>query len=78
MKKKEATCKDVIHHICENLGEEMNSEKCRGIKEHLEKCTDCQQYFKSVEMTIECYRKYNIELPKEAHNRLMNFLGLEE
>jgi predicted anti-sigma-YlaC factor YlaD len=56
----------------------MNSEKCRGIKEHLEKCMDCQEYFKSVEMTIECYRKYNIELPKEAHNRLMNFLGLEE
>jgi len=71
-------CKDVMQHICESLGEELNSEKCIEIKNHLEECTDCQNYFKSVEITIDCYRKYNVELPAEAHDRLMKFLGLEE
>ncbi|HVO73836.1 MAG TPA: hypothetical protein VMT35_07420 [Ignavibacteriaceae bacterium] len=78
MKKKDVSCKDVMHHICENLAEDMNSEKCKNIKEHLEKCKDCQEYLKSVEMTIDCYKKYNVDLSKEAHNRLMNFLGLDE
>ncbi len=78
MKKKQVTCKDVMHHICENLREGLNSERCREIKEHLDSCSSCQEYFKSVELTIECYQKYNIELPKEAHERLMSFLGLDE
>jgi predicted anti-sigma-YlaC factor YlaD len=76
MKKKPVECKDVMNHICENLHEGLNSERCREIKKHLDNCSSCQEYFKSVELTIECYQKYNIDLPKEAHDRLMNFLGL--
>ena len=72
------TCKEVMHHICENLKEDFNSERCRTIREHLDKCSECQDYFKSVELTIECYKKYNIDLPKEAHDMLMSILGLEE
>jgi predicted anti-sigma-YlaC factor YlaD len=78
MKEKQVSCKDVMHHVCENLGEGLNSERCKEIKEHLDKCPECQQYFKSVELTIECYKKYNIDLSKEAHERLINFLGLDE
>jgi predicted anti-sigma-YlaC factor YlaD len=70
------SCKDVMKHVCESLGEDLNSDKCRDIKQHLDDCPGCQNYFKSVEKTIEFYRNYNIELPKEAHNRLMSTLGL--
>ncbi|HLG33162.1 MAG TPA: hypothetical protein VI362_08970 [Ignavibacteriaceae bacterium] len=72
------TCKEVMQHICENLGEQLNSEKCAEIKNHLENCTHCKEYFKSVEITIECFKKYNVELPKDAHRRLMDFLNLNE
>ena len=72
------TCKEVMQHICQNLGHELNSEKCIEIKNHLDKCTHCQEYFKSVEITIECFKKYNVELPKDAHQRLMEFLNLDE
>jgi hypothetical protein len=72
------TCKHVMQHICENLGEELNSEKCVEIKKHLESCPHCKEYFKSVEITIECFKKYNVQIPGEAHNRLMKMLGLEE
>jgi predicted anti-sigma-YlaC factor YlaD len=67
-----------MKHVCESLGEELNSEKCKELKAHLEKCEDCQDYFKSVELTIDCYKKYNVELPEDAHNRLMSLLGLKE
>jgi len=72
------TCKDVMNHICDNLGEELNSPRCIAIKEHLNGCTSCQSYFKNVEVTIDFYKKYNVTLPDEAHNRLIDFLGLKD
>jgi len=72
------TCKEVMNHICDNLGEELNSPRCIAIKEHLSNCPSCRCYFKNVEVTIDFYRKYNVALPDEAHNRLLDFLGLKE
>jgi len=71
-------CKDVMAHICDNLGEELNSEKCFLIKTHLEDCDNCQHYFNSIETTIEFYKKYNVNLSEEGHERLIEFLGLKE
>jgi predicted anti-sigma-YlaC factor YlaD len=78
MNEQKIDCKDVMKHICESLSEELNSEKCVEIRKHLERCPECQNYFKSVEITIDCYRKYNVKLPEDAHNRLMKFLELDE
>ncbi len=72
------TCKEVMTHICDNLGEELGSPACIEIKAHLESCDNCQHYFKSVETTIQFYRKYNVNISEEAHNRLVEFLGLKE
>ncbi len=78
MNETKVSCKDVVHHICESLGEELNSAKCIAIKEHLDRCSDCKNYFKSVEITIDFYKKYEVELPPKAHERLMSVLGLSE
>lgn len=77
MKEKEITCKDVINHICESLGEDLNSAHCAAIKKHLSECSSCSNYYKTVEMTIDLYKKYNVELPENAHERLMKSLGLK-
>jgi hypothetical protein len=29
-------------------------------------------------VTIDFYKKYNVTLPDEAHNRLIDYLGLKE
>jgi predicted anti-sigma-YlaC factor YlaD len=76
--KKRVTCTDVAKHICENLNEGLNSEKCRAIKKHLEDCPNCMKYFESVEKTIRFYKKYDVNLSKDAHQRLMNMLGLND
>jgi len=78
MKKEKISCKDVMKYVCENLGESLNDEKCVEIKKHLDSCPKCRDYFKSVEITIECYRKYNVQVSGETHDRLMKLLGLNE
>lgn len=78
MSEKKVTCQEVMEHICESLGEELESEKCVSIKSHLDECPGCQNYFKSIEFTIDCYRQYDAKMPKDAHKKLMDFLGLEE
>lgn len=77
-KKIKVTCLEVMNHICDSLGEDLNSERCRDIKSHLEKCNDCSNYYKTVQMTIDYYKKYNVKLPNEAHNRLISFLNLDK
>jgi predicted anti-sigma-YlaC factor YlaD len=72
------TCKEVMGHICDNLGEQLNSPRCISIKVHLENCGHCRSYFKSVETTIEFYKEYNVTLPEDAHSQLISFLGLKE
>ena len=78
MSEHKPNCKDVMQHICESLGEELNSERCVEIKLHLDNCPDCKEYFKTVELTIDLYKRYNVEIPKAAHSRLMNFLDLSD
>lgn len=72
------SCKEVMSHICESLGEDFNSPKCLAIKEHLAECPDCTNYFRSVGKTIEFYKNYDCELSPDTHKRLMDFLGLGE
>ncbi|MFC2135308.1 zf-HC2 domain-containing protein [Bacteroidota bacterium] len=78
MKKDKISCKEVMHHICDNLGEELNSPKCVAIKEHLEQCDNCQKYYDSIELTIDLYKKYDIHIAEDVHDRLMDHLGLKE
>ena len=78
MNEQKISCKEVANHICENLGEQLDSPNCKTIKEHLEECSYCRDYFSSVEKTIDFYRKYNINMPDEAHKRLMDCLGLND
>jgi predicted anti-sigma-YlaC factor YlaD len=78
MNKQKPKCKDVMQHICESLGEDLDSDRCVAIKHHIDNCTDCKTYFKTVEITIDYYKKYNVSMPQDAHSRLMNFLQLTD
>ncbi len=75
--KQKITCKQVMFHICENMGEDLDSPKCVEIKEHLEECDNCKKYFKSLESTIQFYKVYNVQISEDAHKRLLNALGLD-
>lgn len=78
MHEHKTTCKKVMNHICDHLGEDLDSPKCVAIKEHLEECENCQKYFSSVENTIKFYKLYDVKISDDAHTRLMNALGLKD
>ena len=78
MSKDKVNCKEVMQHVCESLGEDLNSDRCVAIKKHLDDCSGCQSYFETVEITIDYYRKYNAKMPVDAHKRLMKFLDLDD
>ena len=78
MKKLEITCKMVMDHLCDNLGEDLNSPKCVDIKVHLESCPSCQKFFNTINSTVEFYKKYNVKLDDEGHKKLLSILGLNE
>lgn len=74
--KEKVSCKEVMRYVCECLAQDTSSDRCIALKDHLEECQECKEYFKSVELTIDCYRKYSVDLPENAHKKLMNFLKL--
>ena len=78
MHEHKATCKEVMSHICDSLGEDINSPKCIEIKQHLDDCNNCKKYFNSVENTIEFYKLYNVEISSDAHKRLLDCLDLSD
>ncbi|HKI77566.1 MAG TPA: zf-HC2 domain-containing protein [Ignavibacteriaceae bacterium] len=78
MNESNVTCKEVMNHICDSLGEDLDSPKCVAIKSHLSECSNCRNYFTSVEKTIKFYQMYNLDVPEESHKRLMKKLGLDE
>lgn len=76
--KHKTKCKDVMNHICDNLGEDLDSPKCIAIKEHLHSCGKCQKYYKSINITIESYKTYEVKITDDVHNNLMKYLGLDD
>jgi len=78
MAQHKTTCKEVMRYICDNLGEDLDSQKCVAIKEHLDNCGSCQKYFKTVDLTIQLYQKYEVKVTDKTHKNLMEFLGLDD
>ncbi|MCF6268626.1 MAG: hypothetical protein L3J41_02845 [Melioribacteraceae bacterium] len=72
------TCKEVMNHICDSLGEEFDSPHCIALKHHLESCGSCQKYYKSISHTIQVYKTYEWKISTETHNKLLDFLGLDD
>jgi len=77
MNKDKSSCHEVMNHICDNLGEDINSPKCVVFKKHLEGCADCRQYFDSVKSTISLFSSERLELNDKAYNELLKFLKLD-
>ncbi len=78
MKETNTNCNDVMNHICENLGQDVDSPNCVAIKNHLKSCNNCQKYLKSIGLTIELYKNYNAEISDDMHNRLLDVLGISD
>ncbi len=71
-------CRKVYRYICDNLDEKLDSPRCRQIRRHLDGCPECQEYLKSIKLTVKLYRAAPPpQIPAATHNRLMKVLNLE-
>lgn len=76
MKFEQVNCKDVMIHICENLNEDIDSDRCRAMRHHIEQCETCRDYGSSIECIIEWYREYDPGFTPDQHNDLLKKLDL--
>ncbi len=68
-------CPNLFNRICDELGENIDSELCRELKEHVEGCEDCRCCLKSIRKTVHLYRKLPEEqVPNDVTDRLIKML----
>ncbi len=69
---KHLTCKESLAHICAEMDEHIESQKCREIKKHLEACPNCAAYLDSLKKTVRLYREYPCpKLPRRCRKELL-------
>lgn len=69
-------CGDVYLHICDHLDEDINSERCRLIRQHLATCPHCTEYLKSIKQTITLYRALPPpRIPSGTHRELFKTIS---
>ncbi len=78
MKEEKQSTKDLLKCICGHLGEDLDKLNAEELKELVGQNEECKKFLKSLNLTVECYQKYNVEVNKDMHNRLIDYLGLKE
>jgi hypothetical protein len=69
------SCADVYEHLCDNLDEQLESEKCREIKAHIMECENCTALLHSLKKTISFYRNYPTPaLSRQARSELFSVI----
>ncbi len=72
-------CSKILEQICDELAEDMNSELCHKIKEHLEICPDCRNQVNSMRTTVNLYQCLKEkQVPQNIHERLVKLLNIPE
>lgn len=51
----------IMDELCNYLGEDLDSPMCQELKEHVDNCTICQNYIKSVKSTVLILKKLEEE-----------------
>jgi anti-sigma factor RsiW len=65
-------CDTTFRHICDNLDEDLDSPRCRQIRQHLEACPDCRAYLDSMKKTVLLFREYPDPLLPTAVRRKLH------
>ena len=75
----EKECFKNIDEICDALDEDLDSEVCREIKNHLDACPRCCAQVDSLRKTVHLYQHAeNVQVPSTVDNRLWKILNLQK
>jgi len=70
------SCEEVHEYLCSQFGDDTDSERCRAVLSHLEKCPDCARYCNSIEKMIGLYRAASPSFSEQAKEVLLKSLGI--
>jgi hypothetical protein len=67
-------CDQVVNYVCDDIEVSRSSPVCRQIREHLANCPDCSKYVQSLRKTVKLYQTYEVTVPHDLHERVMQSL----
>ena len=71
-------CDEILNKICDELGEDINSDMCAEIRAHLKECSECREQVTSVRQTVDLFRCLkDKDVPGSVHERLIKMLNVE-
>ena len=68
------SCDQVVNYVCDDIEVSRNSPVCSQIREHLAHCPVCSKYVHSLRKTVKLYQTYEVTIPPNLHERLMQSL----
>ena len=69
-------CDDILIQICDELAEDINSEVCERLRQHLMSCDKCRTELTSMKSAVNLFRCLeDVEVPPHIHERLLEFLN---
>jgi len=72
-------CDKILKQVCDDLAEDVNSEFCESLKNHLEECENCRTEIGAMKNAVNLYKCLEQKkVPKEIHGRLVNLLNVED
>lgn len=68
-----------LQKLCNQFGEDINSEVCNEVKKSLENCPDCRIQFDSIKKVVNIYKlsENDQESPDNISNKLLKSLNLK-
>jgi len=72
-------CEELLKQVCDDLAEDVNSELCDQLRDHLEDCADCRNQVESMRGTVtlfQCLKEKKV--PQDVHDRLFRLLNVED
>jgi len=73
------SCDKILQQICDELAEDINSDVCENIRQHLASCPQCRQQLSSMRAVVQMYRcLHDQEVPSAIHQRLLTLLNVPQ
>ncbi len=72
-------CEELLKRVCDDLSENINSNLCQQLRDHLDECDDCRNQVESMRETVALYQCLkDKKVPKDIHERLVKMLNVED
>jgi hypothetical protein len=68
-----------MKQICQQFGEDIDSELCEEVKKSLENCPECRIHYDSIKKVVNIYKSLEEEsdIPNNLSDRLIKSLNLK-